>query len=694
MEGSLGCSIATLLFRVFVIFIHIFPAVHLKDPWKPTPTEKNPICVTPECVSRGKMYYKNWDPTVHPCNDFYKFACNHWHDINPTPSYTWEWNNLALIQIEIAKQIRDIAEKCKKRSDSEEVAQLKTVYKTCMDTPSMKTGDIRFVWQHMKKAGFDTSAPWWEVHQNYIALTGVSALMSIKVVADNRHKYSPILFFSEINSPYGSIIHHVVWNPTETKVYIKLLKCLYNTPFYNMSPVRKQLPTLDFMQIVLFRHRLNEISRECMQLKYPHIKPVTVKEFENWFNKLGNEGLAKVGWRRIVRVMLKNVPDTVIDHDGMIAVRREEYFKKLNELLARTPKDVIVAHLHVYFLERHLKFNSKAEELQQKLLFLGNGVNAYKRYDREKWLICLKDIKMSTIQRKLYIDKYFDKNLKLEINMLMDKLKQTMVDEISRSTWMDDETKEKSISRMKAVTTWVGYPEWYDNPDVQRSTNDVMNPMEANAFYYVAENRVVITAAILHSPIYEAEMSPVVNYGTAGFFFAHELFHMFQECGNLYFTQEQLVPWWSLDMRKECKKRKACFVKQYSQYVIPELVGYTKQCQVDGERTYEENVADVMGLKAAYRLHAQKVKKNNGKCQVLPKFEKFTCDQLFFLAFANTLCGVAHPTYVRLRHHVWAHSPDSIRVNAALWNIDAFRRAFDCGPEKGLKSEEMCDFWR
>nr|ARK19922.1 endothelin-converting enzyme 1-like protein 5 [Ampulex compressa] len=694
MEGSLGYSIATLLIRVSVIFILTFPAVHLKDPWKPTSTAKNPICVTSECVSRGKMYYKNWDPMVHPCDDFYKFACNNWHDTNPTPLYTWEWNSLAIIENEIAKQVRDIVQKFKKRSDSAALAQLKTVYRTCMYTPSMKAGDIRFVWQHMKKAGFDTSAPWWEVHQNYLEITGESALMTIKVVANSQHNFNPILKFSEIGSPYGSIIHGEVWIPSETDMYINLLKYLCNTQYSNMSPVRKQLPTLDFMQIVLFRHRLNEISRECMQLKHRRVMPMTVKEFENWFNKLGNEGLAKVGWRRIVRVMLDDIPDAVIDHDGMIAVRREEYFKKLNELLAKTPKDIIVAHLHVYFLERYLNFGSKAEELQQKLLSFGNGVNAYRRYEREKWLMCLEDINMNTIQGKLYIHKYFDKNLKHKITILMDELKQTMIDEISRSTWMDDETKEKSISRMKAVTTWVGYPEWYDNPDVQRSTNDVMNPMEANAFYYVAENRVVITAAILHSPIYEAEMSPVVNYGTAGFFFAHELFHMFQECGNLYFTQEQLVPWWSLDMRKECKKRKACFVKQYSQYVIPELVGYTKQCQVDGERTYEENVADVMGLKAAYRLHAQKVKKNNGKCQVLPKFSKFTCDQLFFLAFANTLCGHTDPQYVRFKHKITRHSPRSIRVNAALWNIDAFRRAFDCGPQKGLKSEETCDFWK
>nr|ARK19883.1 neprilysin-like protein 5 [Ampulex compressa] len=694
MEGSLGYSIATLLIRVSVIFILTFPAVHLKDPWKPTTIAKNPICVTSECVSRGKMYYKNWDPMVHPCDDFYKFACNNWHKINPAPLYVWEWNSQDVIQHEIAKQVRDIVQKPKKRTDSAEVAQLKTVYKTCMDTPSMKTGDAIFVWQHMKNAGMDTSAPWWEIHENYFELTGESALMWITVVANVQHKYNPILKFSEIGTPYGSIIHRDVWNPTETDMYINLLKYLCTTHYSNMSPVGKNFPAVDFMQLVSFRHRLNEISRECTKLPDGNIMPVTVKDFENWCNKLGGEGLAKVGWRRIVRVMLKNVPDTVIDHDGMIAVRREEYFKKLNELLAGTPKNIIVAHLHLFFLERYLEFNSKAEELQQKLLSFDNGVNGYRRHEREKWLICLEDINMKSIEGKLYINNHFDKNLKNKITILMDELKQTMIDEISRSTWVDDGTKKNSISRMKDVTTWIGYPEWYDRPEMQTSKNDVMNPMETNAFFNVPENRVEISAAILHSPIYEAEMSPAVNYGAIGYVLAHELFHMFQGCGNPSIEQHQSVLWWSSDMRHGCKKKKKCFVKQYGQYVIPELVGYTKQCQVDGERTYEENVADVMGLKAAYRLHAQKVKKNNGKCQVLPKFEKFTCDQLFFLAFANTLCGVAHPTYVRLRHHVWAHSPDSIRVNAALWNIDAFRRAFDCGPEKGLKSEEMCDFWR
>lgn len=42
----------------------------------PTPTPSLSTCTTRECVELGSQILASLDESVHPCDDFYKFACN------------------------------------------------------------------------------------------------------------------------------------------------------------------------------------------------------------------------------------------------------------------------------------------------------------------------------------------------------------------------------------------------------------------------------------------------------------------------------------------------------------------------------------------------------------------------------------------------------------------------------------------
>jgi neprilysin len=77
-------------------------------------------------------------------------------------------------------------------------------------------------------------------------------------------------------------------------------------------------------------------------------------------------------------------------------------------------------------------------------------------------------------------------------------------------------------------------------------------------------------------------------------------------------------------------ERAKCFVEQYGRHTIPELV----DTNIDGELTLDENIADNGGLREAllaYHLYEQKF----GPEELLPGFENFTGEQLFFLSFGN-----------------------------------------------------------
>lgn len=90
-------------------------------------------------------------------------------------------------------------------------------------------------------------------------------------------------------------------------------------------------------------------------------------------------------------------------------------------------------------------------------------------------------------------------------------------------------------------------------------------------------------------------------------------------------------------------------MEQYEDYYLPEiktkarksfikrlcsLFNFVFILQVDGELTLGENIADNGGLNHAYQAY-RNFKKRNGRELVLPGFENFTHDQLFFLAFGS-----------------------------------------------------------
>lgn len=65
------------------------------------------------------------------------------------------------------------------------------------------------------------------------------------------------------------------------------------------------------------------------------------------------------------------------------------------------------------------------------------------------------------------------------------------------------------------------------------------------------------------------------------------------------------------------------------------------QIQIDGELTLGENIADNGGLREAfmaYRLYVNE----HGKEEMLPGFEDYTHEQLFFMSYGNVIFCYIH----------------------------------------------------
>jgi endothelin-converting enzyme/putative endopeptidase len=204
-----------------------------------------------------------------------------------------------------------------------------------------------------------------------------------------------------------------------------------------------------------------------------------------------------------------------------------------------------------------------------------------------------------------------------------------------------------------------------------------------NGFPDAFTNSLIMTAAYLMPPRFDAAVPPEVNYGTFGAVFGHELvhvaqLHMFGADGR----EREL--WGAADQAAETRQGQCVIDQANAHHPLPGV-------SMDGTRQYEENVADYGGLRLAYEALRARL----GAAIDRPDASGTTPAQRFFYAFAQNWCTAQ--TDDSLRGHVASdgHGPPEFRVNGPLSNLPAFARAFGCGASAPMvrPAANQCVVW-
>lgn len=114
--------------------------------------------------------------------------------------------------------------------------------------------------------------------------------------------------------------------------------------------------------------------------------------------------------------------------------------------------------------------------------------------------------------------------------------------------------------------------------------------------------------------------------------------------------------------------------------------------QLDGEKTKSENIADNGGLRQAYRAYENYIAAN-GEESRLPGLEKYSPEQIFFIAYANANCGVESETGLMHLIENDPHSPLIYQVIGSLSNSEDFNRHFNCPVDSPMNRKNKCVLW-
>ena len=399
-----------------------------------------------------------------------------------------------------------------------------------------------------------------------------------------------------------------------------------------------------------------------------------------------------------------------------VNVSQLEPLHVVEEILANTSIDDLKAYMELHVIKA---FSGYLSDDFTDRAFEANKTITGVQEQKPRWKRAVSEISgsLGETDGKLYVKEYFPETSKQRVYRLVKDLQQAFEDRLKDNTWMSEETKAKALEKLHAMYINVGYPDkWEDMEkfvDIRENENLIENyiritqearkatyrkywrkpvdktmmactPQTVNAFYNPMFNSINFPAAILQPPFFDPEADYVSNYGAIGTVIGHEMSHGFDDQGCQFDKDGNLKNWWTADDKTKYNERTKVLADWFSeQEAVPGL-------NVNGAKTLGENIGDNGGLKIAYRAYENRMKQ-----EPLKDVDGFTPAQRFYLAYARIWASNSTPEYTAQLVNSDVHSPNRIRVMAALPMIDTWYEAFGIkeGDKMFVPKEQRAQVW-
>jgi putative endopeptidase len=636
------------------------------------------------------------DRTADPCQDFYQYSCGGWLARNEIPADRVRWGR----NIEVAERnqsaLRSILERASSQPSSDPALRaVGTFYGACMDEAAREAAGTRGVDPLLTRVR--------SVH-------GLPSL--IAAVAElHRHGIFPIFVIgSEQDSKDATRViasldqgglglfdrHHYL----DADARSKEIRAHYLDHVGRMMQLagRKQAEAKQAAaDVMALETELARISKT----------PVERRDPSGMYNKVDRAGLARLaptwGWDAYFRGL---------GFEGLheINVTSPALLQGLEKLLASTSPAAWRAYLEWHVLSATA--DALPRRFDDESFAMRRFLTGQERLpDRWKRCVAATDEALGESLGRLYVARHFADESRDAVRQMVVAISEAFGERLGELDWMDEKTRERAREKGRHMTYLIGYPStWrvYDfSLDEKVHAANVlagrafevrsrlarvgkpvdrerwqMTPPTVNAYYDSQLNQMAFPAGVLQPPFYSPRSSLAVNMGATGETVGHELTHGFDDGGSQYDARGDLVSWWEPETRKRFEARTQCVVDQYSAY---ETLGVT----IKGKLTLGENIADIGGLKLAFRAY-RALREGARERLVADGFDE---DQQFFLSYGQSSCTKWREERERTLLQTGIHAPRKFRVNGPVSNMPEFASAFSCAEGKALNPRQRCEVW-
>ncbi|MDY0747731.1 M13 family metallopeptidase [Paucibacter sp. R3-3] len=399
-------------------------------------------------------------------------------------------------------------------------------------------------------------------------------------------------------------------------------------------------------------------------------------------------------------------------------VSQPSYFTAFGQQLREVPPEVWQAYLKYRLIDHLARFLPAPyrDEADRFYTFTLAGATG----TRPRWLRAIGAIEatMGDALGELYVQRHFPPAAKARAQVVLDDVIAAFRERIETSDWLSETGKRGAIAKLDKLVIRLGAPDrihsyaglhidrmdpvgnWmrarallssFEVGKLQRPVDReewTMSAQSVNGYYSVSRNQVVLPAALLQPPYFQAGADDAVNYGALGFFIAHELSHAFDRAGSQYDGAGRRVEWMSAADRAEFERRAHALIEQYGGYEV------APGQHLNGELTIGENIADNAGLAIAHAAYERALRRSpTTKGETL---DGLNADQRFFLGFARIWASEPIKSAADIRQALSdTHAPDRLRVIGAAMNQEAFYKAFDArsGDAMFMPPEKRTNIW-
>ncbi|HEY4362906.1 MAG TPA: M13 family metallopeptidase [Bryobacteraceae bacterium] len=641
------------------------------------------------------------DTTCKACDDFYQYSVGKWLTDHPIPADQSRWGKRwagADQNLDVLKSVMGdlTATNSKAGTDARRLSDFNGA---CMDTATIDRLGERPLEPALKRISAitgraDLLREIAELHRT----TSVGFVFSSDPDSDN-----PRQSIANISPPALGLPDRDYYLKDDAKSkesrarYTLHIQKLFVLAGMSAEKASAAARTILRMETDFARERLSRVDRRDPYKVNTHVEVAKLKELTPHFD-----------WSEYYRTL-------GLPLDGTVRVSDTKYMKEFDRQLDADSIDDWKTFLTwnvVRIGARDLSTPFRQEMFEFEDRYLGG-----KAEPDPRWKFCVEraDVLLSDALGQAYVAKAFPPESKARMLEMVKYILAALHDRILALDWMTDETKQKALVKLAAVSTKIGYPDkWrsYAGLSVSRGnyfasvgnalrfnalddreqigkpvdrTRWHMTPPTSNAYYSAVANEIVFPAGILLPPMFDPTAEDAVNYGAIGVAIGHEISHGFDDKGSQYDADGRLKNWWTDEDRKRFLERTDCVVDQFENYFIEPGVHH------NGKLVLGESIGDLAGAHIAYDAYMKSIE---GKPHP-PVENGFTAEQRFFLSWGQARGDSMRIEQQRLMVVTDNHPVAKYRVIGPLSNMLEFRKAFGCkeGDPMVRAASKSCRVW-
>lgn len=645
------------------------------------------------------------DPSVNPCDDFYKYACGGWLKATEIPAERARWSRgFETVAERNQTVLRDILTRAAEGQgeNTPDDKLLGDYYGACMDEAKLEQS-LPVLRASLKKLTALKTPQDVAKAVAWLHARDVNALFRVTSDQDQKDATQVI-----------AVVDAGGLGLPDRDYYLKPDVKMREARAAYQAHVQKVFELLGDAPFVASRKATGILAIET-RLATARMPKEETREPEKVYHRLERKGLKQLApafqW------------DTYFAEVGLPAgealnVTQPKFFAEVSALVRQQRPPDMGPYLSFHLVSAVRETLPKA--VRDEFFRFESTVLTGAKADLARWKKCVEatDEALPHALARPFIARTFGADGKATTLDMVQQIEQSFERNLDTLTWMDAATKAQALVKVKQITNKIGYPDqWrrYDGLALKRDSfldnllaadafeqarqlrkvgqpvdksEWFMSPPTVNAYYNAATNEIVFPAGILQPPFFGRDASAAVNFGAMGMVVGHEITHGFDDEGRQFDADGNLRTWWTPASDKAFRERVACVRNQFDRYTAVDDV------KVNGKLTLGENVADLGGLKLAYAAMESYLAKHPDQQAKVDSY-RFTPGQQFFLAHAQSWCSKIRNEAARQRAMTDSHSPAFLRVNGPVTNLPQFQQAFSCqeGAKMVAPAANRCEVW-